>query len=106
MINILNLDTLALIGGTAVIAAALVYWHLSKETDFDLRWVLVDTSTGKVSLYKVGQATALMVSTWVLVHETRAGTLSEWLFAAYMFVWTGANIANKMVNRDAPNPTT
>jgi hypothetical protein len=79
-------------------------WHTSAATDFDVRWGIVDTATGKFSLYKFCQLGAFFFSSWVLVHETRAGKLNEWLFGSYMLAWAGANIANKLVDTKKPTP--
>jgi hypothetical protein len=73
-------------------------WHTSAATDFDLRWGIVDTTTGKFSLYKFCQLGAFILSSWLLVHETRAGRLNEVLYTTYMLAWTGVNIANKIVD--------
>lgn len=96
-------DTYILLLAALVFALLLSYWQRT-DAEFDLRWLLVDTVTGKVSLFKLGQFVALVVSTWVLVYETRRGMLTEWLFGFYMAAWAGANIANKFVERKLPEP--
>ena len=85
----------------ALICAMLIVlglWQHKADT-FDLRWLLVDTKTNKVSLSKTGQLIALIVSSWALIYETRNGNLTEWLFGAYMISWAGANIANKVTEK-------
>lgn len=77
----------------------LFYWH-SRNDSFDLRWLLVDTKTNKVSLFKLGQLVALCVSSWALVHQTINNVLTEWLFTGYMIAWAGANIAKKFLDKD------
>ena len=105
MIEVLNLgsDTLALIFFATVLCAFLIYWHLDSSTRFDIRDLMVDKKTQRLSLYKIGQFFALLVSTWVLIYETRNGRLSEWLFIAYMAAWSGANLANKYLDRTNKN---
>ena len=95
----MDLDTLILALASFMFVVILWLWHTDHMTKFDLTQVLVDSKTGKTSLMKMGQFTALLVSTWVLIHETRASRLSEWLFLSYMGVWGGVNIANKWINR-------
>ena len=92
------LDTVILLLGLLLLLAALLYAQ-RKGDNFDLRWVLVDTTTEKVSLMKLGQFVALCVSTWVLIHEVRAGRLTEWLFFGYIATFSGANLANKFIDR-------
>ena len=74
----------------------LLIWQRSDD-DFDLRWMLVDTETKKVSLFKVGQMCALAVSTWAFVILVQRDRLTEWYFAGYMLTWAGANLANKWI---------
>jgi hypothetical protein len=93
------IDTIILIGGGSVFFAFLIYWHSDKSTRFDIRDLLIDSKTKELSLYKVGQLLALIISTWVLVHETRAGKLSEWLFGLYMIAWSGINMVNKYLTK-------
>ena len=77
----------------------LTYWHVDKTTRFDIRDLLIDSTTKELSLYKVGQLAALAVSTWVLIHETRAGKLTEWLFGLYMVAWSGTNLIKKYLDK-------
>lgn len=96
MIESIRLDDVALALASLLVLVILFIWQRS-PTGFDLRDLITDSQTGKASLHKTGQLVAMMVSTWVLVHETRAGRLSEWLFLGYMLAWTGVNIASKIV---------
>jgi hypothetical protein len=91
----MNIDTLVLIFASVVLCILVFMWHNDEETRFDLTELMIDSKTNRVSLMKIGQALALLVSTWVLIYETRAGRLSEWLFLSYMGCWAGANLANK-----------
>lgn len=94
----IDLDTSLLLATLCAALMVLGFWH-GKSDAFDLRHLLVDTDHGKVSLGKTGQFVALIVSTWALVHETRAGHLTEWLFGAYMIAWSGANIARMALEK-------
>ena len=86
-----------LIGGLALALFIIGYWH-GKDDSFDLRNLIVDEG-GKVSLFKVGQCTALAVSTWAVIYETRAGHLTEWLFLAYAGTFGGLNVASKAIDK-------
>jgi hypothetical protein len=85
---------LALIGLAALI---ILYRWQSRRDAFDLRWLLVDTETKKVSLPKLGQLCALIVSTWAFVVLVQRNLLTEWFFAGYIVTWTGSNLADKWI---------
>jgi hypothetical protein len=96
-----KLDDIALLLIAAVLFAILARWQLDKQNPFNLQSVVVDTTTGQASLFKIGQLFALIISSWIMVNETRAGRLTEWLFLGYMIAWSGANLANKMIDAKA-----
>jgi hypothetical protein len=97
----MNLDTTILALASLFLAILLWLWHTDKDTPFDLTALFIDSRTKRVSLMKVGQAIAMLTSTWVLIYETRQARLSEWLFIGYMVAWSGANLANKAISRSA-----
>jgi hypothetical protein len=99
-----NVDTVILITGVLLFLIILVVWH-KDESRFDLKEIIVDTETNTVSLYKLGQVLALLISTWVLIHETRNGRLNEYLFSLYMFAWAGANSLNKYIDNKGKSET-
>ena len=73
----------------------LLKWH-SSSGNFDFRKALIDPpEPGSVSLSRLGQLTALVVSSSVLLYFTMKGTVQEWMFAAYMVAWAGTYIAAK-----------
>lgn len=76
----MDIDVVVLIVASACFVGLIFFWHVTKEVAFDLKNILINNDSGKFSLYKLGQLVALCVSTWVLIHETRTGRLSEWLF--------------------------
>lgn len=85
----------------AWILVVLVRWH-TEDSRFDLRHILIDGGTNRVSLHKLGQFVALIVSTIVLWYEMLHARLTEWLFAGYMFTWTGALLAKRWIDRPQP----
>lgn len=93
----MTLDSAFLLISGLICVGVLVRWHTRKD-EFDLRLLLLDADM-RLSLYKLGQLVALLVSTWVLIHETRVGKLNEWLFGSYMIAWTGVNIAAKLADK-------
>lgn len=93
----LDLETVTLALGSIAFISVLVRFHMSKHP-FDIKTTITDKS-GRFSLNKFGQMVALLVSTWVLIYQTRHAALTEWLFAGYMAAWTGANLLNKYLDR-------
>ncbi len=78
---------------TITVAVQLYRWH-KEPGGFDLRDLLTDKGSNRLSLARTGQATALVVSTWALVNETLTGRLTEWLFTSYMLAWVGAQLGS------------
>lgn len=76
----------------------LAYIQRKKDT-LDLRWLILDDVTGKPSIHKIGQACALLVSTWGFVKLIINGNLSEMYFSIYMGVWAGSTALNKYLGR-------
>ena len=97
--DIINLDTAVLAIGALAALLVLYRWQRGDDT-FDLRWLIVDSKSGHVSLFKTGQAVALLASTWVLIYQTRHEHLTEWLFGTYMLAWAGANVARRLIDKD------
>ena len=94
-----KLETWLLLIGIVMMIIQLAIWHRD-DTEFDLRHILIDSKTKRVSLMKIGQATALILSSWVLIYETRNDRLTEWLFLSFMGVWSGANLAKRWIDKD------
>jgi hypothetical protein len=98
LISQFNLDLIVLTTGFSIVVGLLIYWHLDKATRFDVRDLMVDHTTKILSLNKIGQLFALLVSTWIIIHETRVGRLSEFLFTGYMAVWSGSSLLSKYLD--------
>lgn len=92
-----DLDTFVLMVASLCFVILLWGWHSAEGVRFNLTELVTDSRTHRVSLSKCGQLFALLVSTWILIHETRAARLSEWLFIGYMAAWAGANSINKAI---------
>jgi hypothetical protein len=95
----MNIDTIILLFASILIGILLWIWHNDSTTRFDLTELITDSKTNRTSLMKLGQTLALLVSTWVLIYETREGRLTEWLFLSYMGIWSGANLARKWMDK-------
>jgi hypothetical protein len=88
-----GISVVFLVMGACVIGVQLYRWHAAENT-FDLRDLITDQGSQRLSLSRFGQLTALIVSTWALVNETATGRLTEWLFTAYMLSWVGAQLGS------------
>jgi hypothetical protein len=76
-----------------------ILWSLQHTKDnFDLRWVIVDEQTKQPSLHKIGQLTALIMSTWLLVYLALQGKMDATYFGTYMAVWAGAESVNRYLS--------
>ncbi len=82
----------------------LIKWHNNPANRFDLTDALMGDDN-KVSLYKIGQATALIVSTWAFIIMVQKDKLTEYYFYGYMGVWSGINLAKNIFGK-APDGST
>lgn len=94
--------SLALI--TIVFSIILIKWHTNPNNNFDLSHCLTD-ETGKVSLFKIGQASALIVSTWAFIIMVQKDKMTEYYFYGYMGIWSGINLAKNIFGK-APDGST
>ena len=90
-------DTLALALFSVAGVLILYAWHRSSD-DFDLRHLVVDSKTQRVSLMKCGQLFALLVSTWGFVVLVGRDKMTEFYFIGYMTAWSGANLLHKLID--------
>lgn len=70
-----------------------------KDDALDLRWLLLDDSTGHPSVHKLGLLVSLIVSTWGFIYHVQHGTLSEMYLTIYMGVWAGSTAVSTYLNR-------
>lgn len=83
---------------TLVICIILYKWHNNSANTFDLTDALLGPDN-KVSLYKIGQATALIVSTWAFIIMVQKDKLTEFYFYGYMGIWSGINLAKNIFGK-------
>lgn len=93
---------LVVAGAGIWLVLTLIVWH-SEDSPFDLRHVIVEPRTERVSLHRLGQFVALAVSTMVLWYEMMHARLTEWLFMGYMAAWAGAALAKRWIDTKAKN---
>ena len=88
-----------------LVACILLYkWHNNPGNTFDLTDALLGEDR-KVSLYKIGQAAALIVSSWAFIVMVQRDKLTEFYFYGYMGVWSGINLAKNLLGK-APDANT
>ncbi len=98
-LKVTDAPALAMLIGIVVFVGVLLSWHLTNDKRFDFRETLVEND--RISLSRLGQLTALVVSSPVLLYVTGTGKLSEWLFVGYMGAWAGTYIAAKLATKKA-----
>jgi hypothetical protein len=89
-----NPDTVALTILIVGFIVLLLKWHHDSTHPLDVRDALINAD-GKFSLSKLGQLVAMVTSTWIMIFQTRAGTLTEAFLTAYLITWAGANALSK-----------
>ena len=104
MINIqdLNIETIVLLLAGVIVVLILAIWHLNSTSKFDASQIVTNTD-GTFSLSKFGQLLSLLVSTWIIIYQTRHGLITEFLFSGYMLAWAGANAFNKYLESKKPD---
>ena len=75
---------------SGIVAALIVIAWTRPGTFVFLR----DKGTDFPSLSRLGQYTALLVSTWVMATMALKGEVQEWLFIGYMLAWAGAQFGS------------
>lgn len=80
------------------VIALIILWNIqAKRDNFDLRYLITDPRTHQPSVHKMGELSALIVSTWLLVYLALNNRMNENYFGLYMAVWTGAQVANNWI---------
>lgn len=82
-------------------AVILVRAQFDEKNKIDLSYLLVDSTTGNVTLAKFTGLGAFLTSTWVLVDLAVSGHFDPSFAGWYMGVWGGVKVATDfMLNRD------
>ena len=69
-----------------------------KRDDVDLVDVLRNAD-GKISFLPSAGIGAFMFSSWVLMHDAMASTLTDAQWWGYLMFWSGAPVANTLANK-------
>lgn len=88
-----------------LLVATWVVWRAQQRQDFDFAEMLQDDSH-KASALRLGVLGSFAISSWIVLHDTLAGTISDWQFGTYLGVWSGAKVAEtfaQRLGRNAPD---
>jgi len=101
----LPLRELVLFGTLTTIILVLIYIQTCRDT-LDLRWLILDDTTQRPSLNKIGQGLALIVSTWGFLVLVERNLLTEFYFTGYMTVWAGSTALSQYLASKSSSSTT
>jgi hypothetical protein len=76
-----------------------------KRDKYDLRSLITNDTTKRPSLQKLGQAIAMLVSTWGFIVLIERNLLTEWYYALYMAVWSGNTALHKYLDNKEKQTT-
>lgn len=83
---------------TAGIFAVLVSWHRNPDDTFDLRQSVVDSTTGKIAVEKMGYMVALAYGTWIMVALVEANKMSENYYTIFLSVFAVVRVASSGIS--------
>jgi hypothetical protein len=89
--GLLDVPGLMLGLGNTIFLLVLIRWHV-QDGQFDFRRALIDPATNAISFSRLGQLTALVTSTELMIYEAVKGRLSEWFVLAYLGAWAGVAV--------------
>ena len=94
------LTEISLLVITLIVFTFVIKWHNSPHNTFDLTDAIIGED-GKFSLFRAGQAVALIVSTWAFVVLVQRNALTEYYFYGYMGIWSGINLAKNLLKKES-----
>lgn len=71
--------------------------HTATGNNFDIKYLLIDERSERVSLKKMGALLALITSTWIVLYMTVKGSVTESILGLYLFVWAGVYVTPQTV---------
>lgn len=85
----IDLAVVVLVG--LLLGAAWVIWMAQKRADFDFATMLRDDN-GKESAVNMAILGSFAISSWVIMHDTLASTLTDSQLGWYLGIWSGARV--------------
>lgn len=99
LLGIVAKDPLAIVLGFLGIGAFIILYMIqAKRDNFDLR-ALISDDKRQPSIHKLGQLTALVMSTWMLVYLAVHDRMTPEYFITYMGIWTAAQTADRWIGK-------
>lgn len=88
-----------------VILAGIMAFKATRSTKskFSLTEAFLDRN-GKTSFARIGQFSALAVSTWAFIFLTLEDKLTEWYFTGFMLAWVGNSLGHKWLDKPKETP--
>lgn len=81
-----------------LIVAALMLWNAQKsKLHFDMKDLVMDHDSNRVSLSKFANLTALMVSSWGMIALVVGGAMTEGYMLAFMGIWSGNALGTQFI---------
>lgn len=83
--------------------------HTATDNNFDVKYLLVDDKTDRVSLKKLGALVGLLISSWIVLFMTVKGWMTEGILGLYLFVWASVYVTPQTVaawRNPSPAPPT
>ena len=93
-----HVDLPAVVLVVMLIGVARMLAKAQKRSDVDLVDVLRNID-GKISFLPSAGIGAFMFSSWVLMHDAMASTLTDAQWWGYLMFWSGAPVANTLANK-------
>jgi hypothetical protein len=96
------MDTHVDLPAVVLVVMLLAMWRMlvkvQKRPDVDMIDILRNAD-GKLSWLNTGGVGAFAISSWVLMHDALANTVSDQQWWAYLLIWSGAPVSNAIVNK-------
>jgi len=70
-------------------------WQRSNNT-FDIKEMMIDTTTGKMALEKVAYSVAMVYGTWIMIALTERNRMNENYFGIYLSVFALSRAASSL----------
>lgn len=108
LVNWIDLDFWELLLLFMFFMLARLLWkaHTATGNNFDIKYLLIDEGTSRVSLKKLGALLALLTSTWIVLFMTVKGSITESILGLYLFVWAGVYVTPQSIAAWRAGPPT
>jgi len=94
-----GLDASSVTLAVTMICMVLVLYKWQTGPDaFDLRALMVDTVTGKISIEKVAYSVAMVFGTWIMIALTERNRMTENYFGIYLSVFALSRTASSAIS--------